>query len=454
MDMKTLAAVLAAVTLVEAVVLYLLYRLFPQIPSTRNWAIGGACMAAGSVLFVLRGIVPLFMSIVIANGLYLLCYMFMLHGCRQWLKRDIPWRMSLSFLFIIWTPFFFLAYSHDYLAERIFLASLGMAVFSYWAGHELWIRNKNSNYSEKLAGFFFLFFGVIFFLRTIHVVFVEAEVPEFMQSTNIRDTLAYLTGIVGHVGYTAGFVLMISTRLQNEVKAQLVTLFEANSKTDKAIQEQRNLLTMISHEFSNPLATIKSTGDLIMLQAQDAPELKDQVGRVLRSTNRLVRLVDNVLKKDWMNKELENPAEQEIDATKLLTQTCQEFEVTLVNDHYDSIFVLANKEMLSLVFSNLISNAKKYAKDPQTVTVECSVAPTGQLIVCVEDDGPGVAREEEERIFEKYYRGSTVSEKNGEGVGLFFVKEIVERYHGKTELIQEGMTTFKVTLPCIPEGAP
>jgi signal transduction histidine kinase len=108
----------------------------------------------------------------------------------------------------------------------------------------------------------------------------------------------------------------------------------------------------------------------------------------------------------------------------------------------------ANPIRIRQMIDNLLGNAVKYTPPGGRITVNAQTQDR-QLIFEVKDSGPGIPRDEQVRIFEKFYRGSNVSGTKGSGLGLAIVKSIVDSYHGRVWVesnVNEG-ASFIVVLP-------
>ena len=110
--------------------------------------------------------------------------------------------------------------------------------------------------------------------------------------------------------------------------------------------------------------------------------------------------------------------------------------------------ILGNPLQLQRMVTNLIENAIKFTPSMGTIEIRCRVEG-GQLILEVSDNGPGIPLEDQPHIFEKFYRGSNLSQvTSGTGLGLSIVKSIVDKHHGRIWVDSSpGETTFTVILP-------
>jgi signal transduction histidine kinase len=100
------------------------------------------------------------------------------------------------------------------------------------------------------------------------------------------------------------------------------------------------------------------------------------------------------------------------------------------------------------MIDNLIGNAIKYTPDGGQIRV-VTRAEDHQIILEVTDTGPGIPREEQQRIFEKFYRASNIAGTKGSGLGLAIVKSVVDSYHGRVwvESVAGHGASFVVVLP-------
>ena len=233
------------------------------------------------------------------------------------------------------------------------------------------------------------------------------------------------------------------TRAFNRSLEQLERLFTS----------QQRFLADVSHELRTPLTVIKGNADLIRKIGADDESLdsiNDEADRLTRMVGDLLMLAQAESGKLPLNL---NPVE--IDS--LLLEVFQEMrilagnKVTLKLTEIDQALVNGDRDRLKQVFLNLISNAIHYT--PHDGEVFISMQKTDQdVVIQVQDTGPGIPPEDLPHIFERFYRGEksrTRSKTSGFGLGLSIVFWIVEHHGGKisAESQQGTGTTFTVQLP-------
>lgn len=201
------------------------------------------------------------------------------------------------------------------------------------------------------------------------------------------------------------------------------------------------VLANVSHEFRTPLSA--QLASLEMLRERIAEHADPAVGQLVRSlergTSRLVRLVDNLLEslridagRDSIRRHpvaLDDVIEEAVEQTApLIEQKGQSLDVRLP---FPLPGLVGDRPRLVQVFTNLLANANKFARQGSSVTVGGDVAD-GEVTIWVEDEGPGFPEEIVERPFERFSRaGGEEPEERGLGLGLWIANSIVERHGGR-----------------------
>lgn len=220
------------------------------------------------------------------------------------------------------------------------------------------------------------------------------------------------------------------------------------------------LLEMVSHQVRSPLTAILSyiellqrTGGLSAQQLDFATQIRDSVRQITRTLDDLLNLgkIEAGLDRTQEPTSLAD-AMQAAFASLRSHAELKNQHVTL--DVADPLpLVVGNPVQLQQMFANLIENSIKYTPEGGAIYIRL-FPQDGEVVACISDTGIGIPPEEQARVFEKFYRASSVSEGyEGTGLGLSIVKSIVNAHHGRIWVESrpgEG-TTFTVVLPALGE---
>jgi len=219
----------------------------------------------------------------------------------------------------------------------------------------------------------------------------------------------------------------------------------------------------VSHELKTPLTIIKGFVITLLKSPGIIDEWKRYLDFIDRETDRLSRLVDDLLnlarlrsKRTQMNFTFCEPGELLRETYRQLQAQAAKYDSTLVLDCPANLPVLlADPDRFKEIIINLVDNAFKYT--PPKGRVELSAVSTAEYLhVRVSDHGPGIGQEEIPFLFERFFRGTDKAgrKSGGTGIGLAIVKEIVDAHRGRISVNSasgEG-TTFDVALPLRQKG--
>jgi len=197
-------------------------------------------------------------------------------------------------------------------------------------------------------------------------------------------------------------------------------------------KRQNNFLLSVTHEFKTPIASIR-----LMLQTSKNPKVKEEkkaelIENSIQNTFRLEELAENMLVSMQIENDKYQYALSEIDLSEMATQIIenQNIKGEITGNLTAGIRVQGDNFILRMVINNLIENAFKYSND-QPIEVNL-FERNNQKIIEVKDQGIGIPKEEYKNIFKKFYRIQEEETRTtkGTGLGLFIVKEAIERHNG------------------------
>lgn len=195
---------------------------------------------------------------------------------------------------------------------------------------------------------------------------------------------------------------------------------------------RNDFIANVSHEMKTPLAIIGNYAT--MLQDVDLePEKRIKYAKELtEAAKRLSELITNILKLNklenqqiYPENETYNLGEQLCEALLGFEEAWEKKHINIETDIEEDVYVEAARELLSIVWNNLMSNAIKFTEAEGTVTLKLKVE-ADNAIVQVSDTGCGISSEDGRQIFEKFYQGDTSHSVQGNGLGLALVKRIID----------------------------
>lgn len=201
-------------------------------------------------------------------------------------------------------------------------------------------------------------------------------------------------------------------------------------------------LGTISHELRTPLTAIVGFAHILDsgLNDLDADDVRDYVRRINRNASSLASLLQQVLDFSRLEREQLRVTLREVDLAEVVARVvesvspmCEEHRVEVSAP--PSLVTWSDPEALERVVANLLINAVKFS--PSGSTVRVSVAPSERgAVLMVDDEGPGIAPEERERIFERFYRGGSEAalRSRGAGIGLAVVRELLDAVGASIEV--------------------
>lgn len=209
-------------------------------------------------------------------------------------------------------------------------------------------------------------------------------------------------------------------------------LMRAKNIAEQSLEEHRQLLAMVSHEFRTPLAIIESAAQVLELHCGTA---EPGIDRILRAVKRLSSFLDNCLIEERLDTHVLSRQGSGIDMPELLQAVAEQarqlsarHRVNLQLDGVSGNFD-GDPQLLRLMLQNLLENAIKYSPDGGDVTLR-AVGGQEHLVLVVEDHGLGIAAEETEKVFAKFYRGQRVGRIPGAGLGLYLARRIATLHDG------------------------
>lgn len=251
-----------------------------------------------------------------------------------------------------------------------------------------------------------------------------------------------------------------SITLQKEVERQTAELKRANEELQKLDKAKSDFISIASHQLRTPLTAIKGFTSMILegSYGKVSVTLKDKMEKIYESTERLIKLVNELLDLTHIESGKIEYNLAKVDFDQMVESVAEELKGQAEKKKLALSVDLANKELwvnadeskLRQVVMNLIDNAVKYTEKGNIKVSVCQ--KDGFVEFCVKDTGIGLSAEGIKTLFQKFVRGETASHYHteGSGVGLYVAKKLIEDQKGQIWVESEGEnrgSSFFIKMP-------
>jgi len=224
-------------------------------------------------------------------------------------------------------------------------------------------------------------------------------------------------------------------------------VFRNTKREVELAQVKSEFVSNVSHELRTPLSLISMFAETLQMGRVKSEEKKREYYSIIsQEALRLGRIVNKILSFSKMEAGKRSYSFEEIDLNEVVEQIYDSYKFHLQNNGFEFTFhkhisplkIEADAEAISEAIINLLDNAVKYSKDKKSVEL-LTGEDKASLFVEVKDLGIGIGREDQKRIFEKFYRVSSgfVHNTKGTGLGLSLVKHIMDAHKGEISLSSE-----------------
>jgi two-component system sensor histidine kinase GlrK len=223
------------------------------------------------------------------------------------------------------------------------------------------------------------------------------------------------------------------------------------------LEDQKiNFLRHISHELKTPLTAVREASELLIEEDDSRQSEETEIIQIIHESSLQLQMLIEDLLQFGRNKNLLKPLEKEsIHLPSLIKKVIAEYSLALSNKkinlstQLDNVVLHGDYERLRVVLNNLISNAVRYSPNAGEIRVDLSTN-NKQMVLDIENSGPGINQEDQSHAFEPFYRGNSIETGpvKGTGLGLTIVKEHIEAHQGKIQILNGKLGAFlRVYLP-------
>lgn len=294
---------------------------------------------------------------------------------------------------------------------------------------QLELTSENLNIAAKLT------FGNVIFLSILFTL-----IDTLRRKFTTEKVTKYISDVAKKIvqGDFSVRITPINRFGVDEKFNEIIDCFNAMAEELAGVETLRtDFIANVSHEMKTPLAVMQNYGTLLQAPELDKEKRIEYAKGVTDGSRRLADMMTNILKLNRLEKQQIYPRTEEYDLGEQLCECLLNYEtiwerknIEINTQIQEDVKVNTDKELLTLVWNNLFSNAFKFTSKGDMVSVILE-ADRQYAVVKVIDTGCGMSTEVGTHIFEKFYQGDTSHATQGNGLGLALVKRVVDILQGE-----------------------
>lgn len=252
-----------------------------------------------------------------------------------------------------------------------------------------------------------------------------------------RFTIAFVSDITIRKESQDALV-KLNAALEEKVKERTLSLEEALEKEKELNELKSRFVSMASHEFRTPLSTILSSAYLVSkyVESEEQPKRDKHIQRIISSVNMLTDILNDFLSVGKIEEGKIQVRIFDVDIPETVSSLLNELFHILKKGqkisykHDGSNIALIDAALLKHILMNLVSNAIKFSPEDSIISVTTAVTQS-EFILSVKDEGVGISEEDQQHLFQRFFRGANVTNIQGTGLGLHIVSKYAELMNGQ-----------------------
>lgn len=297
--------------------------------------------------------------------------------------------------------------------------------------------------------------GVIVIFALAVIIYINSVIAPLSKS------LIFIEDSIIKTPYNPSPVNIHTSRLK-EIQAILFaynTMIEKLERTteakDSAEKQSKQLISNLAHDLKSPITVLKGYSEILLSDNLSEEEKKQYIGYINKNTNDLASMINLLFEQIKYHSKEYKLSLAHADIYELLRDTCASYYTIFTNNGFDfdadipDDMLLLNIDVINMkrVFTNLLSNAMGHNPNPTKVKV-CTSIVSNYLKINFMDDGIGIDESFKKDLFEPFFQANESRNGQNSGLGLYVVKQIIEKHNGTIELTSTAdyKTCFVITL--------
>ena len=233
--------------------------------------------------------------------------------------------------------------------------------------------------------------------------------------------------------------------LDSAISERLNRIVEISNMQKEVAEQERNtiksLLSNISHQIRTPLANITLYTGLLKEELNESTSFR-LADKIENNAEKLEFFMKELMKSSYAEQEIISVNPKIIELDKIIKKSCQSVELDAmkknicIRSENNDYKVFADPKWTEEVFTNIIENAIKYSLNSTEITIK-SILYESFVCVKIIDNGIGIPEQEQGKVFQRFYRGTNVTDKQGFGIGLYLAREVLRKQQGYIKIKSE-----------------
>lgn len=224
-------------------------------------------------------------------------------------------------------------------------------------------------------------------------------------------------------------------------------------RLEESFEQEKQFASDVSHELRTPMSVIMAQCEFTLEYGENEEDYREALAVIKRQGDKMTALIEDMLSVTRLERKADSYTMEPLNLSELAADVCQEMAllkekgIGLTYEGESGVMIKGNRELLTRLLTNLIHNAYRYGRENGHIQVSLDRRGGGAKL-SVADDGIGIAKEEQEKIFRRFYQVDTARSSQGTGLGLSMVQEIAWLHGGQVKVeSQPGKgSTFTVLL--------